>query len=90
MSSSLPFTETQEGEFFIRHFYPDTDSEEFKWHRDREDRIVHVLNENDWQYQEDNKLPVPLQGELYIKKGVYHRVIKGTTPLIIKLKKITF
>ena len=85
---SKPYTETQEGEFFIREFKPDVESDELKWHRDYEDRKIWVLNENDWKYQEDNKLPQPLQGELFIPKGLWHRVIKGRTNLKIKLQKI--
>lgn len=87
MSEPKPYKETIDGEFFIREFSPDVDMEELKWHRDYEDRLVIPVNENDWQYQEDNKLPVPINKELYIKKGVWHRVIKGTTLLIVKLKK---
>ena len=71
----------------IRTFYPDVDFEDLKWHRDHEDRVVTPLNENDWQYQEDNKLPQPLKGELFIPKGLWHRVIKGTTELKVMIEK---
>ena len=37
----LPFQEQQVSQKdFIRNFSQDTDSGEFTWHRDREDRIV--------------------------------------------------
>ena len=83
-----PYKEIISGDYFIREFSPDVDFEDLKWHRDYEDRIVIPLNENDWQYQEDNKLPVPINKEIFIPKGVYHRIIKGTGDLKIKLKKL--
>lgn len=72
----------------VRTFSPDVEFEDLKWHRDREDRIVTPLNDNDWQYQEDNKLPVPINRKLEIPKGLWHRVIKGTTRLVIMIEKI--
>lgn len=84
-----PYKEENMGDYFIREFSPDVDFEDLKWHRDYEDRIVIPLNENDWQYQEDNKLPVPINKEIFIPKGLWHRVIKGKTLLQIKLKKFS-
>ena len=72
----------------VRTFSPDVEFEDLKWHRDREDRIVTPLNDNDWQYQEDNKLPVPINKKLEIPKGLWHRVIKGTTLLKVEIVKI--
>ena len=72
----------------VRTFSPDVEFEDLKWHRDREDRIVTPLNDNDWQYQEDNKLPVPINRKLEIPKGLWHRVIKGTTLLKVEIVKI--
>lgn len=72
----------------VRTFSPDVEFEDLKWHRDREDRIVTPLNDNDWQYQEDNKLPVPINRKLEIPKGLWHRVIKGTTLLKVEIIKI--
>lgn len=85
-----PYEESQISENeFIRIFSPDTPEEELIWHRDREDRVVTPLNSNDWQLQIDDQLPIYLkQLEKYsIPKGVFHRVIKGKTPLTIKLIK---
>jgi hypothetical protein len=70
-----------------RIFSKDVDSEELKWHRDEEDRIVVPLNQNDWQFQRDNCLPEPLNKEVEIKRGEWHRVIKGTTDLEVKIIK---
>ncbi len=85
---SKPYTETGSGNVVVREFSPDVPFEDLKWHRDYEDRIVRVLEENDWKYQEDNKLPVPLKGQIFIPRGLWHRVIKGTTLLKVEITKL--
>jgi hypothetical protein len=84
-----PYNEIASGDYFIREFSPDVDFDDLKWHRDYEDRLVEPLAPNDWQYQEDNKLPVTIDKTIFIPKGLWHRVIKGTTPLKIKLIKFS-
>lgn len=85
----LPFQEQPLGENnFIRKFSQITDSGEFTWHRDREDRIVEATHQTDWLVQIDNQLPQSLNQEVFIPKGVYHRVIKGTGDLEIKVQKL--
>jgi hypothetical protein len=84
----LPFQETKISDnTFIREFKQDTDSGEFMWHRDREDRIIESIYETDWLIQIDNELPKEIKGEVFIPMGIYHRVIKGTGDLKIKLIK---
>ncbi len=84
----LPFEESWISDnISIRTFSPDTESEELKWHIDMEDRIIESLSENDWQFQSDNKLPVKIEGTIEIKKGEWHRIIKGSTPLRIKVTR---
>lgn len=78
-----PYTEKGE----IRTFSKDVDSEELKWHRDREDRIVTPVSHNDWMFQRDNQLPQPIEGEIRIGRGEWHRVIKGTTDLVVRVQK---
>jgi hypothetical protein len=85
----LPFQETKIGEnTFIREFKNDTDSWELVWHRDREDRIIESIGETDWMIQIDNELPKQIRGEVFIPMGIYHRLIKGTGDLKIKLQKL--
>ena len=85
---TLPFQETKLSDNeFIRVFSQMTDSGEFMWHRDREDRIIESIGETDWLIQIDNELPKEIKGEVFIPMGVYHRVIKGTGDLKIKLIK---
>jgi len=85
----LPFNESQlEFNTFIREFKQDTDSEDFTWHRDREDRIIESISETDWMIQLDNELPKVINEKIFIPMGVYHRVIKGSGDLKIKLIKL--
>lgn len=72
---------------FIREFSQDTDSGDYQWHRDRENRIIESIGDTDWQIQLDDELPKIIKGEVFIPMGVYHRVIKGTGDLKIKLIK---
>lgn len=69
----------------IRTFSGDVDPHELKWHRDGEDRVVVPIGENDWLFQRDNCLPEPMAGEISIRKGEWHRVIKGTTDLVVRI-----
>lgn len=79
----LPYEEKGE----IRTFSKDVDSDELKWHRDREDRVVTPVAPNDWMFQRDNQLPEPMDGEISIARGEWHRVIKGTTDLVVRVQK---
>lgn len=83
----LPFQEIKlKDNEFIRVFNQETDSGDYMWHRDREDRIVESIGETDWMIQIDNELPKVID-KVFIPMGVYHRVIKGTGDLKIKLIK---
>ena len=85
----LPYKESKIGNnTFIRIFSQHTDSGEFMWHRDYEDRIVESVDKTDWCIQLDNELPKVIEGEVFIPKGVYHRVIRGSGDLTIKLQKL--
>ena len=44
----FPFNEHIEDGYYIRTFSQDVDEHELVWHRDREDRIIIPLNENDY------------------------------------------
>jgi hypothetical protein len=64
------------------------DDADLKWHWDEQERIIEPLNQNDWLFQFDNGLPFPIKEKINIPAGVIHRVIKGTTDLVIKIKMI--
>lgn len=72
---------------YTRLFLENIDDSELVWHRDAEDRSLKVLNGGDnWLIQLDNELPKPIDNT-YIKKDVYHRLIKGNGFIEIKLTK---
>ena len=80
------FNEKQLSEL-IRTFLENISSEELKWRFDNEDRIIRPLNETNWQYQSDNQLPILLENNktIYIPKGKYHRLIKGSGELKVEI-----
>lgn len=86
---NLPFIEEKFGEnTFMRVFDSNTDIGEFHWHRDREDRIIESIEPTDWKIQLENQLPQKFESKIFIPMGLWHRVIKGTGDLKIKLIKI--
>ena len=84
---SLPFSEEIKDGKKIRTFLENVSFEELKWRFDNEDRIIRPLNETNWQYQSDNKLPILLENNktIYIPKGKYHRLIKGSGELKVEI-----
>lgn len=72
-----------------RTFNAELESEEFVWHRDREDRVVEVLSGSGWKFQRDNHLPqeISLGDKIEIKKEEWHRIIKGDGPLKLLIRK---
>lgn len=72
----------------IRTFKKDINPYELKWHMDAEDRLIEVLKNDSWEFQFDNELPFILKENIYIKKNIWHRLIKGNDELILKITKI--
>jgi hypothetical protein len=71
--------------YIIREFGEDIDPIELMWHRDDEDRIIEILGETDWSIQLDNQLPTSLNERIFIKRHEWHRVVKGTGTLKLKI-----
>ena len=87
--SDFPFKETHiEDNLYLREFEESVDVDDLEWHRDREDRIVEIIGETNWQLQMDNELPKVMTGKLFIPKEIWHRVIKGTGELKVKITKL--
>ncbi len=82
-----PFTVETLDDGEIRHFQTTAPDHLFKWHADGEDRVIQATAENDWQFQFDNELPQLLNPDklIMIPEGIIHRLIKGTSPLSIKI-----
>ena len=72
----------------VRTFSVEKAAEEFVWHRDKENRIITVIEGEAWQFQLHEKFPVLLEkgNEYKIPKMVYHRLIKGKTNLVLKIE----
>jgi hypothetical protein len=85
----FPFKETHlQDNLYLREFEESVDTDDLEWHRDREDRIVEIIGETDWELQMDNQLPQRMTGKIFIPKEVWHRVIKGTNELKVKITKL--
>jgi hypothetical protein len=82
-----PYFELQTSEYIYRKFTEDTPEEEFVWHRDENDREVEILEPTNWMFQFDNELPQVLKDKIHIPKEVYHRLIKGTGTLNVRIKE---
>lgn len=81
-----PYSEIKEDGYIIREFSQDTPSYELVWHRDKQDRIVQAINDTDWLFQLDNDIPRRLlKDKLFIPKETYHRLVKGTGDLVVKI-----
>ena len=74
---------------FLRTVSKDILSEELVWHRDHYDRIVEVLEGDNWEIQFENQLPQTLNvGEEYVIPAyTYHRIKRGTTDLKVKIQE---
>ena len=86
---SKPYKEIQISENKkLRFFHSDVLNEsELEWHRDRDNRLVEVIEANGWSFQYDNELPIQLQegDKLFIPKEHFHRVIKGNGDLVVEI-----
>lgn len=85
----VPYQQVTQDNIKIRKFTLEVDSEELVWHRDEKDRYVTILEGKDWEFQLDNELPLELKkGDcIFIPKQTYHRIIKGTTDLVIQIQE---
>jgi hypothetical protein len=71
--------------YIIREFDENIDPIELMWHRDNEDRTIEIIGETNWQIQLDNELPTSLNKPIYIPKHKWHRAIKGSGKLKLKI-----
>jgi hypothetical protein len=74
----------------LRKFDGDVEESELVWHRDYESRQVYVQQGNGWKLQMDNELPKELKMNdvVLIPAMTYHRLIKGTSALIVRIKEL--
>jgi hypothetical protein len=83
-----PYTDIENNDFYIiREFNENIDPVELLWHRDDENRIVEIIGDTNWQLQLENCLPTSLNKPIFIPRHTWHRVIKGTDKLLLKIYK---
>ena len=74
---------------YIRKFDPNISQLELEWHLDKQDRFVEVIdNDGGWQFQLENELPNTLKNSVFIPKETYHRLIKGSGNLVLKITNL--
>ena len=58
------------------------------YHVDLEYRKVLVVNENDWKFQfkDEDEINLTKDLELEIPANKFHKLIKGTTDLVVKIQ----
>lgn len=71
--------------YIIREFSQNIDPIELMWHRDDQDRTIEIMGETDWSIQLEDNLPTSLNERIFIKRHEWHRVIKGTGKLQLKI-----
>jgi len=73
--------------YIIREFSDNINPIELMWHRDDENRTIEIIGDTDWKIQLDNQLPTSINEQIFIPRHLYHRVIKGTGTLKLKIHK---
>jgi hypothetical protein len=74
-------------QYIIREFNENIDPIELMWHRDDENRTIEIIGETNWKIQLDDQLPTSLNQPIFIPKYKWHRAIKGTGTLKLKIYK---
>lgn len=85
ISEDRPYQEVRAFDYIYRKFTHDVDDSELVWHRDRNDREVKVLESTDWEFQLEDSIPQQLKDTIFIPKETYHRLIKGTGNLNVRI-----
>jgi quercetin dioxygenase-like cupin family protein len=85
----VPYQQVTQDNIKTRKFTLEVDSDELVWHRDEKDRHITILEGEGWEFQLDNELPLELKkGDcIFIPNQAYHRIIKGTTDLVIHIQE---
>ena len=80
-----PYQELRTFDTILRKFKEDINEDELVWHRDRRDRKVEILNNTNWMVQLEDEIPQQLKETVFIPKNTYHRLIKGTGDLDLRI-----
>jgi hypothetical protein len=86
---SHPYTDLEiTKEYVIREFDENIDPIELLWHRDDEDRLIEPIQLTDWFIQLEDELPTLINKPIFIPRHTWHRTIKGSGSLVIKIQKL--
>ena len=90
MDSGRPYTDLEvTDKYIIREFSANVNPKDLLWHMDKESRKIEIIEGNDdWMFQFDNALPIHLTEVISIPNNTFHRFIKGTGKLILKIYKL--
>ena len=80
-----PYQELRTFDTILRKLKEDIYEDELVWHRDRRDRKVEILNNTNWMVQLEDEIPHQLKETIFIPKNTYHRLIKGTGDLDLRI-----
>ena len=75
--------------YIFRTFSSDIEEDKLYWHKDKENRILFVIDGIGWKLQMDDELPISLvkNGIYSVPKETFHRLHKGETSLVLKIKE---
>ena len=89
MDIGKPYTDLEiTEEYTIREFDENVDPIELLWHRDDEHRTLYLQGKTDWKIQLEDELPITFNQPIFIPRHMWHRTIKGTGNLRIKINKL--
>lgn len=73
-----------------RTFTQTVPAEELEWHTHTCSRFVKVLEGVGWQFQFDNEPPREIGpgSSIHVNKETVHRMIKGATPLTVRILEL--
>lgn len=85
-----PYDDFKDGDTIIRVFQSEVLEDSLVWHQDKRNRVVTVLEGENWLFQFDDELPFKLKinDTLHIEAYRYHRLIRGETNLVLRIREM--
>lgn len=68
----------------------DVPDEEYTWHKDKNTRFMKVIEGLGWKFQYSKEEPKDIRPgtTIHINKNCFHRLIKGNTPLKVRIVEL--
>lgn len=88
MIDMKPYVQWKKDDYILRVFHPQVDNDELVWHRDKNDRLVEVVDSDGWLFQFDNQFPYLLVSGMILRIDAdkYHRILKSDDCGILSVK----